>query len=92
MQQSAFPCPACGSPMVIRQGAKCRFLACSTYPKCRTAREMDAEGRPVEPPDTGVRCESCGSPMVVKRGPRGPFLGCSAFPRCRRTRPIDLGA
>ena len=85
-------CPNCGSPMVLREGRRGPFLACSAYPKCRTARSVDARGRPVEPPDTGVRCDKCGSPMVVKRGPRGPFLGCSTYPRCRGTKAMDTDA
>ncbi len=91
MEPSRHPCPSCGNPLVLRQGPKGVFLACSTYPKCRITRAMDEQGRPVEPPDTGVRCDGCGSPMVVKRGPRGPFLGCSDYPRCRRTRPMGEG-
>jgi DNA topoisomerase-1 len=92
MELSEYPCPSCGSPMVLRRGPRDSFLACSAYPKCRTVRAVDAEGRPVQPPDTGVRCDSCGSPMVVKPGPRGPFFACSTYPRCRGTKSIDAGA
>ena len=74
--------------MVIREGRRGPFLACTGYPKCKNAKDVDAEGNPVQPIDTGVQCEKCGSPMTVKRGPRGPFLGCSAYPRCRSTKPV----
>ena len=50
--------------------------------------DVDAEGNPVKPIDTGVACEKCGAPMAVKRGPRGPFLGCTAYPKCRSTKPL----
>jgi DNA topoisomerase-1 len=92
MPSGEYACPACGSPMVLRQGRRGHFLACSSYPRCRAALDVDAEGRPVPPPDTGVRCDRCGSPMVVRRGPRGPFLACSSYPRCRHTRPADGNA
>jgi DNA topoisomerase-1 len=72
--------------MVLREGRRDPFWACSAYPECRTGRAVGASGHPVEPPDTGVRCDKCSSPMVAKRGPRGPFLGCSAYPRCRGTK------
>jgi DNA topoisomerase-1 len=89
MDPGEYPCPVFGSPMETRRGPKGTFLACSAYPRCHTARETDAEGRPIEAPDTGVRCDRCGSPMVLKRGPRGPFLRCSTYPRCRHTKPMS---
>jgi DNA topoisomerase-1 len=79
-------CDKCGKPMVIREGRRGPFLACTGYPKCRNAKDVDAEGNPVQPVETGIQCEKCGAPMTVKRGPRGPFLGCSAYPRCRSTK------
>jgi DNA topoisomerase-1 len=75
--------------MVLKRGPRGLFLGCSAYPRCRTAREIDADGRPIEPPGTGIRCDRCGSPMVLKRGPRGPFLRCSTYPRCRHTKPMS---
>ena len=74
--------------MVLREGPRGPFLACTGYPKCKNAKDVDAEGNPVKPIDTGIKCEKCGSPMAVKRGPRGPFLGCSAYPKCRSTKPM----
>jgi DNA topoisomerase-1 len=81
-------CEKCGSPMVIREGRRGPFLACTGYPKCKNAKDVDAEGNPVKPIDAGIACEKCGPPMTVKRGPRGPFLGCSAYPKCRSTKPV----
>jgi DNA topoisomerase-1 len=81
-------CDKCKSPMVLREGPRGPFLGCSAYPKCRNIVDVDADGNPVKPIDTGVNCEKCGRPMAVKRGARGPFLGCSGYPSCRSTKPI----
>jgi DNA topoisomerase-1 len=74
--------------MILRDGPRGPFLACTGYPKCRNAKDVDADGNPVKPIDTGVVCDKCGAPMTVKRGPRGPFLGCSAYPKCRSAKPV----
>jgi DNA topoisomerase-1 len=92
VEPTQYPCPTCGSPMVLRQVPRGPFLVCSAYPKCRTCLDTDAEGRPIQPPDTGVQCERCGSPMVVRRGRREVFLGCSAYPKCRETKPLNAQA
>jgi DNA topoisomerase-1 len=81
-------CDKCGAAMVLREGPRGPFLACTAYPKCRNAKDVDAEGNPMKPIETGVECVKCGAPMTVKRGPRGPFLGCSAYPKCRSTKPM----
>jgi DNA topoisomerase-1 len=36
-------CPKCGAPMVIRAGRFGKFLACSTFPKCKTTRKILAD-------------------------------------------------
>jgi DNA topoisomerase I len=84
-------CEKCGQPMVIREGRRRPFLASSGYPKCKNAKDVDAEGNPLKPVETGIQCENSGAAMTVKRGPRGPrgpFLGCSAYPKCRSTKPV----
>src|SRR5262249_53573494 len=58
------------------------------YPKCKNAKDVDANGNPMQPIETGVNCDKCGSPMAVRKGPRGPFLGCSAYPKCRSYKPV----
>jgi DNA topoisomerase-1 len=70
-------------------GKRGPFLGCGAYPKCKNIVELDAEGKPVKPIDTGVTCEKCGSAMVIKRGFRGAFLGCSAYPGCRSTKQLS---
>jgi DNA topoisomerase-1 len=81
-------CDKCGSPMVLREGRRGPFLACTGYPKCKNALDVDAQGNPIRPADTGIRCEKCGRPMVIKRGQRGPFLSCSGYPACKNVRAI----
>ena len=34
-------CPKCGRPMLIRHGRRGEFLACSGYPRCRKAMDLD---------------------------------------------------
>ncbi len=33
--------------------------------------DVDAEGKPVKPIETGIACEKCGRPMVIKKSWRG---------------------
>jgi len=81
-------CPKCGSTMVIRIGRFGKFLACSSFPRCRYTVPLDEEGKKVTPQITEEKCPKCGSPMVVKWGRRGKFLACSAYPKCKSTKPI----
>jgi len=73
--------------MVIREGRRGPFPACTGYPECRNAKDVDARGNPLQPMDFG-KCEKCGSPYAAKKGPRGWFLGCSTYPKCRGAKPI----
>ncbi len=36
-------CEECGSPMVIREGRRGKFLGCTGYPKCRGTKELPAD-------------------------------------------------
>lgn len=79
-------CPKCGKPMVIREGSRNRFLACSGFPECRTTFSLDKDGNKIvrpAPEMTDKKCEKCGSAMLKRWGKRGPFLACSGFPKCR---------
>ena len=81
----------CGSPMVIREGRRGPFLACTGYPKCKNAKDVDANGNPIRPVTTNIKCEKCGSAMMIVKkgqGPRGPFLACSGYPKCRSYKPL----
>lgn len=86
---SDYTCEACGRPMVYRQGRHGQFLACSGYPECKTARDVDREGKIVETPKVDEQCTLCGRPMVLRRSRTGPFLGCSGYPECSNIKPCD---
>jgi DNA topoisomerase-1 len=76
-------CQMCGRPMVVRWGRFGRFLACSGFPDCRSARPLPGEE---EPEVTDEHCDVCSAPMVVRSGRYGRFLGCSRYPECSSTR------
>ncbi len=78
-------CQVCGRPMVVRWGRFGRFLACTGFPECRSARPLPGEE---EPEATDERCELCSSPMVVRTGRFGRFLACSRYPECKGTKPL----
>ncbi len=88
-------CEKCGNKMVIKWGKHGEFLACSTYPECRTTKEFvrdDAGEITIKKVvETEEICDKCGKPMVVKRGRYGKFLACSGYPDCKSTRSISTG-
>jgi DNA topoisomerase-1 len=72
--------------MVIRQGRRGDFMACSAYPKCKNTKNADGTTR-AKPTDEV--CDKCGSPMVIRQGRRGDFMACSAYPKCKNTKNAD---
>ena len=87
-------CEKCGEKMVIRWGRHGRFLACSTYPECKSTKEFveDENGiRVVGAQVVDTPCPECGKPMAIKTGKFGRFLACTAYPDCKTTRPIPTG-
>lgn len=86
-EASEYTCDACGQPMVYRFGKNGRFLACSGYPQCKNAREIDKDGKMIQPVAVSETCDLCGRPMVLRRSKRGPFLGCSGYPECSSAKP-----
>jgi len=93
--KTEFKCEKCGNPMVVRWGRHGEFLACQSYPTCKTTKEFvrTSEGKIeiVKEKTTEEVCEKCGSPMVVRRGKFGEFLACSRYPECKTTKPLGLG-
>jgi DNA topoisomerase I len=88
-------CEKCGGKMVIKWGKFGRFLACSSYPDCKSTREIQKNGGSGEPENTQqeeISCEKCGKPMVLKRGRFGAFMACSGYPDCRNTKKIVKSA
>ena len=87
-------CSKCGARMVIKFGRFGQFMACETYPECKTTREIsrskgegdaDQKGEGEEIPP----CELCGAEMALKRGRFGAFYGCTGYPDCKNIRKID---
>jgi DNA topoisomerase-1 len=74
--------------MVLRFGRRGRFLACTGYPDCKNARDVDAEGNPIEMPEVDEKCDKCGADMIARMGRRGPFIACSAYPKCRNAKDL----
>jgi DNA topoisomerase-1 len=70
-------CELCGKPMVIKWGRRGKFLSCSDYPKCKSAKSITS----------GVKCPGpgCTGELVERRSTRGIFYGCTKFPACRYT-------
>ncbi len=50
-QPTGEDCPACGKPLVLRQGAYGEFVSCSGYPKCKYVKQNLIEG---------MKCPKCG--------------------------------
>jgi DNA topoisomerase-1 len=88
-EPSEYVCENCGKPMVYRFGRKGRFLACSGYPDCKTAKDVDRDGKLVEPILGKDPCEICGKNMIMRRSKTGTFLGCSGYPDCTNTKPCN---
>ncbi len=88
-EKTGVTCEKCESEMVLRMGKQGEFLACSKYPKCKTAMnfERDADNKivPLRAVDTGIVCKKCGQPMAIKKGRNGEFLACSGYPDCKST-------
>jgi len=78
-------CPNCGKPMVIKQGRFGKFMACSGFPECKTAKPIKNPAREI-----GMKCPKCAefSPedigdIVMKKTRKGRvFYGCSRYPKC----------
>ena len=81
-------CEKCGSPMIMRWGRNGQFLACSSYPECKSTKPLAKDEAQVK---TDEKCEKCGSEMVVKTGRFGRFLACSGYPECKTTKAMTIG-
>lgn len=96
---SPYPCEKCGAMMVYKNGRYGRFLACPNYPKCRSTKAVDKDGKPVEKKETApqtadFKCEKCGGDVVLRVGKYGSFYACANYPTCKftkqKTSPIDV--
>jgi len=79
-------CPDCGNKLVIREGRYGKFIACSTYPKCKFTKNLPEE----EAKAAALKevCAKCGKPMTIKRGRFGEFLACTGYPECKSIKPL----
>jgi|CXWL01.1.fsa_nt_gi DNA topoisomerase-1 len=85
-EKTDIKCLECGKPMEIKLGRFGKFLSCTDYPKCKSARPLNADGTPGEPiklEPTGEKCPQCESDLVERQGRFGKFVGCSAYPKCK---------
>ena len=69
-------CEKCGKPMVIKLGKFGKFLACSGFPECKNAKNIERS--------THVACPKCDEGEIgEKRSRRGRvFYGCNRWPKC----------
>jgi DNA topoisomerase-1 len=68
-------CPDCSSPLIIRTGRFGKFLACSTFPKCKFTKAFIEK--------TDLKCPKDGEEIVIKKTRKGrKFYGCSNYPKC----------
>ena len=91
VEKTDIVCTECGSMMVKKWGKNGWFLSCEKYPKCKSTRDLGANGPAAPVRETNFSCDKCGKPMVIKSGRFGDFLSCTGYPTCKNARPIPLG-
>ncbi len=84
------PCPECSAQLIVRWSRTGKFVACSSYPKCRYTSDA-GKSDPLPTEATDQVCEKCSSPMVIKTGRFGRFMACSGYPGCKNTKAIPTG-
>ena len=88
-------CPKCNSEMVLKRGRFGPFLACSSYPTCRTTRRIHvgAEGKMETKPDVPLdeKCPKCSKNLAIKHGRFGEYTACSDYPHCRYIKQKETG-
>jgi DNA topoisomerase I len=72
-------CEKCGKPMLIKFGRFGKFLACSGFPECKNAKNINR----VEVISLNMKCPKCGEGDVVikqtRKGRKRTFWGCSRY-------------
>ncbi|NBX75777.1 MAG: type I DNA topoisomerase [Proteobacteria bacterium] len=68
-------CPACSAPMAIKTGRFGKFLACSSYPTCKTTKAIT----------TGIECPECKKGELSEKRTRfgKVFYSCTQYPNCK---------
>lgn len=73
------PCPQCGSPLQVRYSKFGKFLACTTYPKCKFTKSI------LKKVDNKI-CPRDGGEIVVRyTKTKRKFFGCDNYPKCDYT-------
>jgi DNA topoisomerase-1 len=92
-------CPECKADMVVKLSRYGKFLACSTYPKCKGKKSTPEDAKKQEAMQEKIKemekelglkdCPDCGEALIVKRGRYGMFIGCSGYPKCKHIQKIQ---
>jgi DNA topoisomerase-1 len=81
--------------MVFKKGKFGPFLACSSYPQCKTTmklvKEEDGSFRVAEEEILEEKCPICGKNLSIKRGPYGDFVSCLNYPECTYIKSKETG-
>lgn len=73
-----FPCPTCGSGMVIKLGRGGKFLSCDTFPKCDGARMID--GSQIKDDEPLGKHPETGEDIYLLNGRFGPYVQLGPTP------------
>ncbi|MFM8269195.1 MAG: topoisomerase DNA-binding C4 zinc finger domain-containing protein, partial [Pseudomonadota bacterium] len=68
-------CSACSAPMMVKTGRFGKFLACSSYPTCKTTKAIT----------TGIECPDCKKGELSEKRTRfgKVFYSCTQYPNCK---------
>ena len=66
--------------MVVKSGKFGRFLACPSYPDCKSTMSMPTD----EEPKLAGKCPDCGAAMTVRKSKKGKvYYSCLGYPDCK---------
>ena len=77
-EETGETCPACGNPLVVRNGKYGEFVACSNYPECKYIKKEEKEILEV------CDCPNCNGKIIERKSRKGKtFYGCNHYPKCK---------